>query len=78
MPFFFGNLSTPQRMAVVRPGSNAEQDEEDASLGDPDAVIKHPLQNSWAMWFFKNDKSRDWKDNLRVITTFDTVEDFWG
>jgi len=60
------------RLAVTRPG------EEDQDVPDPEMVIKHPLENSWAMWFFKNDKSRDWKDNLRVITTFDTVEDFWG
>ncbi|XP_043925630.1 eukaryotic translation initiation factor 4E-like isoform X2 [Protopterus annectens] len=40
--------------------------------------IKHPLQNRWALWFFKNDKSKIWHDNLRLITKFDTVEDFWG
>lgn len=44
----------------------------------PDALIKHPLQNKWALWFFKNDKSKDWKANLKIITAFDTVEDFWG
>lgn len=32
----------------------------------------------WALWFYKNDKSKMWQDNLRLITTFDTVEDFWG
>lgn len=53
--------------------------------GDGDALspqdlnlVKHPLQNKWAMWFFKNDKSKSWADNLRVITAFDTVEDFWA
>ena len=55
-----------------------ESDRAGDAVPDPEHVIKHPLENSWAMWFFKNDKSRDWKDNLRVITTFDTVEDFWG
>ncbi|XP_046859178.1 eukaryotic translation initiation factor 4E-like [Xenia sp. Carnegie-2017] len=39
---------------------------------------KHPLQNKWAWWFFKNDKSKNWEENLRLITTFDTVEDFWA
>ncbi|KAM7451678.1 translation initiation factoreIF4E [Porites harrisoni] len=39
---------------------------------------KHPLQNKWALWFFKNDKTKSWKDNLRLVTSFDTVEDFWG
>ncbi|XP_046695245.1 eukaryotic translation initiation factor 4E-1B isoform X2 [Silurus meridionalis] len=39
---------------------------------------RHPLQNRWALWFYKNDKSKMWQDNLRLITKFDTVEDFWG
>lgn len=36
-------------------------------------AVKHPLQNKWAWWFFKNDKSKNWEENLRLITTFDTV-----
>ncbi|XP_071952012.1 eukaryotic translation initiation factor 4E-like [Antedon mediterranea] len=44
----------------------------------PDHAIKHPLENKWALWFFKNDKTKSWADNLRVVTTFDTVEDFWA
>ncbi|XP_053422202.1 eukaryotic translation initiation factor 4E type 1B [Nycticebus coucang] len=38
----------------------------------------HPLQNRWALWFFKNDRSRAWQDNLHLVTKFDTVEDFWA
>jgi len=45
---------------------------------DPEMLIKHPLQNRWALWYFKNDKSKDWAANLKVVTSFDTVEDFWG
>ncbi|MFT7798440.1 eukaryotic translation initiation factor 4E-1B-like isoform X1 [Arapaima gigas] len=40
--------------------------------------LKHPLQNRWALWFYKNDKSKVWQDNLKIITKFDTVEDFWA
>lgn len=32
----------------------------------------------WALWFFKNDKSKTWQANLRLISKFDAVEDFWG
>jgi len=39
---------------------------------------KHPLQNCWAFWYFKNDKTKDWLENQKVVTTFDTVEDFWA
>ncbi|KAM4869420.1 eukaryotic translation initiation factor 4E type 1B [Urocitellus parryii] len=38
----------------------------------------HPLQNRWALWFFKNDRSRAWQDNLHMVTKVDTVEDFWA
>lgn len=39
---------------------------------------KHPLQNRWSLWFFKNEKGNQWKDNLRLVTSFNTVEDFWA
>nr|XP_048716913.1 eukaryotic translation initiation factor 4E type 1B isoform X2 [Caretta caretta] len=39
---------------------------------------KHPLQNRWALWFFKNDKSKTWQANLRLVTKFSTAEDFWA
>ena len=32
----------------------------------------------WSLWFFKNEKGNQWKDNLRLVTSFDTVEDFWA
>jgi len=41
-------------------------------------MIKHPLQNSWTLWFFKNDKTKQWEENQREIITFNTVEDFWA
>ena len=41
-------------------------------------MVKHPLQNRWSLWFFKNDKAKNWAANLRQITTFDSVEDFWS
>ncbi|KAK5896728.1 hypothetical protein CesoFtcFv8_009858 [Champsocephalus esox] len=44
----------------------------------PESYIKHPLQNKWALWFFKNDKSKTWQANLRLISKVDTVEDFWA
>lgn len=36
-------------------------------------AVKHPLQNKWAWWFYKNEKGKTWEANLRLITTFDTV-----
>ncbi|XP_022644746.1 eukaryotic translation initiation factor 4E-like isoform X1 [Varroa jacobsoni] len=55
-------------------GQNNEQKE-----NVPAAMqVKHPLQNSWTFWFYKNDKSKPWDQNLLEITTFSTVEDFWA
>merc|ERR1712130_558463 len=45
---------------------------------DPEKVMKHPLQNAWTLWFFKNDKTRSWEENQRPIITVTTVEDFWS
>jgi len=48
------------------------------NLTSPEKVIKHPLQNAWTLWFFRNDKSRTWDENQRAIITVSTVEDFWA
>ncbi|CAG0897474.1 unnamed protein product [Cyprideis torosa] len=51
---------------------------ENGELGlPPELYIKHPLQHSWTMWFFKNDRTRAYVENQVPITTFHTVEDFW-
>uniref|UniRef100_A0A8D0A9J7 Eukaryotic translation initiation factor 4E family member 1c n=1 Tax=Sander lucioperca TaxID=283035 RepID=A0A8D0A9J7_SANLU len=39
-------------------------------------LVFFPLR--WALWYFKNDKSKSWTENLRLISKFDTVEDFWA
>ena len=44
----------------------------------PEALIKHPLQCRWSLWFFKNDKTKEWSANLKQVTVVDTVEDFWA
>merc|ERR1712029_429245 len=40
--------------------------------------MKHPLHNTWTLWFFKNDKRFDWETNQRPVIEFATVEDFWA
>nr|QBH73401.1 eukaryotic translation initiation factor 4e [Nicoletia phytophila] len=44
----------------------------------PELLIKHPLQNKWTLWYYENDRNKTWEENQREITSFDTVEDFWG
>lgn len=55
------------------------QNKDENAVIDPEYLIKHPLQNSWTLWFFKNDaRNKNWEDNQKPITTFHTVEDFWA
>uniref|UniRef100_A0A8C2MYN7 Eukaryotic translation initiation factor 4E n=1 Tax=Cricetulus griseus TaxID=10029 RepID=A0A8C2MYN7_CRIGR len=60
------------------PPLEEEKTESNQEVANPEHYIKHPLQNRWALWFFKNDKSKTWQANLRLISKFDTVEDFWA
>lgn len=41
-------------------------------------LLRLPPPPRWALWFFKNDRSRAWQSNLHRVTKFNTVEDFWA
>nr|QBH73398.1 eukaryotic translation initiation factor 4e [Franklinothrips vespiformis] len=41
-------------------------------------MIKHPLHSTWVLWYYEKNNSRDWSENQREITQFNTVEDFWS
>lgn len=43
-----------------------------------DPNVKYPLENSWSFWFYKGEKTKTWKENVKFITTVDYVEDFWA
>ncbi|XP_041605623.1 eukaryotic translation initiation factor 4E type 1B isoform X2 [Vulpes lagopus] len=65
--------------AMNTPGALLSQRGKAQDGGPPGVKLElHPLLNRWALWFFKNDRSRTWQDNLRLVTKFDTVEDFWA
>ncbi|CAG8469479.1 10215_t:CDS:2 [Acaulospora morrowiae] len=43
--------------------------------------VKHPLFNSWTLWFDnpgKKANTASWSQNLKELITFDSVEEFWG
>ncbi|XP_067000029.1 eukaryotic translation initiation factor 4E-like [Anabrus simplex] len=46
-------------------------------MGDRPLEIKHPLQHTWTLWYYENDRNRTWEENQKEIMSFDTVEDFW-
>ena len=66
------------RMETTKIASKEAIPDGEVGIGGPDRYIKHPLQNAWTLWFFKNDKSRTWEENQRPIITVTTVEDFWS
>lgn len=67
----------PSSKSVERETAQAKKtEEENLVLADPN--IKFPLENSWSFHFYKNEKTKSWKENVKFITTVDFVEDFWG
>jgi len=74
------NLAKPESVGNLVSQINGMKlnTQSEAGLGDPEKCVKHPLQNAWTLWFFKNDKSRTWEENQRPIITVTTVEDFWS
>lgn len=43
-----------------------------------ECLIKHPLHNTWTLWYLENDRHKTWEDMQNKITAFETVEDFWS
>jgi len=64
--------------AVEQKKTETETEESTIVTKPKELYTKHPLQNKWALWFFKNDKSKSWAANLRLVTRFQFVEDFWS
>lgn len=56
---------------------DVEKEEDGVEELPPELQIKHPLQNTWTLWYYENDRNKTWENNQREITSFDTVEDFW-
>jgi len=49
------------------------------SKGDssPETVRKHRLHNSWTLWYYKRNPTKQWEENQRLLITISNVEDFW-
>ncbi|EDV39043.1 uncharacterized protein Dana_GF25106 [Drosophila ananassae] len=48
------------------------------SLIDYDLAMKHPLEHTWTLWHWENDRTKSWSDMLSDVTSFNTVEDFFS
>jgi len=62
---------------VVDDSLDGKEEESEDKVGGEE-YVKHPLQNAWTLWFFKNDRTKGWEENQKEIITVDTVEDFWS
>lgn len=49
----------------------------EGAVGGAAALVKHPLQNLWTLWYYDNEKGKPWEECQHRIATFDTAEDFW-
>ena len=72
-----GSESSPAKelvaVAEAEDGNDPEVNELAASM-EQELSIKHPLQHAWTLWYYKNDRSKSWEENLKEVVTFDTVE----
>ncbi|XP_016933630.2 eukaryotic translation initiation factor 4E1 [Drosophila suzukii] len=48
------------------------------SLIDYDLAMKHPLERTWTLWHWENDRTKSWTEMLSDVTSFNTVEDFFS
>uniref|UniRef100_A0A336MI82 CSON015123 protein n=1 Tax=Culicoides sonorensis TaxID=179676 RepID=A0A336MI82_CULSO len=54
-----------------------EMTEEDQENLDS-KFVKHPLHHAWTLWYLEADRSKSWEEMQNIVTTFQTVEDFWS
>lgn len=65
-------MATVEPETTPIPNPLPTEEEKTESNQENTVLNKQPLQNRWALWFFKNDKSKTF------ISKFDTVENFWA
>jgi hypothetical protein len=71
------NTNSQQKKELL--AKDEQQIQQDLSLSPlNDSNNKFPLENTWSFWFYKNEKSKGWKDNVKFLTSVDFIEDFWG
>lgn len=44
----------------------------------PYANIKHPLANSWTLWYYKNDRNKAWEDNIKEVPSQNHDYQLWS
>ena len=39
--------------------------------------VANELKNNWAFWLFKHDKAKTYFENIKLISTVKSIEEFW-
>ncbi|XP_030371813.1 eukaryotic translation initiation factor 4E1 isoform X2 [Scaptodrosophila lebanonensis] len=68
--------TTPATVAVAKDEVKTNEPTDESVRTEH--LFKHPLQNTWTLWYLENDRTKSWEDMQNEITSFDTVEDFWS
>ncbi|ESN96153.1 hypothetical protein HELRODRAFT_163185 [Helobdella robusta] len=65
---------------VIKENQELQQSEENTSLISLPGEIysKHPLEHRWVLWYFKQEKGKDWLEGQKKVAAIDTAEDFWA
>lgn len=78
--------------AAVEEGEIAEDSGKDSNGSSSNGIktvfsdpanfnVVHPLYSKWILWFdnaSKQNKAKDWNEQLQEVMAFETVEEFWG
>ncbi|KAL8618285.1 hypothetical protein ACOMHN_061130 [Nucella lapillus] len=70
-------VNPPEAISDSEVNGHEDETSEEAQLY-PEKWIKHPLKNAWVLWYYKNDRNREWVDNNKVVETVSFAEDFWS
>ncbi|XP_050320147.1 eukaryotic translation initiation factor 4E1-like [Bactrocera neohumeralis] len=70
--------TSPQQSTPVSGRPDAKEETKEQEEVRTEHLFKHPLQNTWTLWYLENDRTKSWEDMQNEITSFDTVEDFWS
>ncbi|KAH8302779.1 hypothetical protein KR044_010739 [Drosophila immigrans] len=70
-------VAAPDAVEEEPSKATAAAESDDAAVRT-EHLFKHPLQNTWTLWYLEHDRSKSWEDMQNEITSFDTVEDFWS
>ena len=79
--YFLPVVMATQVAEPVRKETAEENKPADSSADTAEQPVKpaiHPLQNTWTLWFFKQDSAKEWSDCFQEIMSFNSIEGFWS